>query len=78
MPEKQTPPNEPKKDLPGRLSRDFSIHKHEMFAGGEENMKYPARQCSVLHIRSKLNLETIVNSALFHFTRGLVLRNAIQ
>jgi hypothetical protein len=32
----------------------------------------------VLHIRSKLKLETFVNSALFHFTKGLVLRNTIQ
>jgi len=27
LPEKQTPPNGPKQDLPGRLSSDFRIHK---------------------------------------------------
>jgi len=32
----------------------------------------------VLHERSKVKLETFVNSALFRFTEGLVLRNTIQ
>jgi len=32
----------------------------------------------VLHIRSEVKLDTWVNSVLFHFTKGLVLRNAIQ
>jgi len=32
----------------------------------------------VLHIRSEVKLETFVNSALFHFTKGFVLRNTIQ
>jgi hypothetical protein len=31
-----------------------------------------------VHIRSEVKLETFVNSALFHFTKGLVLRNTIQ
>jgi hypothetical protein len=48
MPEKQTPPKEPIKDLPGRLSGDFRIHELEnMFAGGERNKKYLARQCTI-------------------------------
>jgi hypothetical protein len=48
MPEKQTPPKGPKKDLPGRLSRDFRIHKLEnMFAGGERNKEYLARHCTI-------------------------------
>jgi len=34
-------------------------------------------QC-VLHIRSEVKLDTFVNSALFRFTKGLVLRNTIQ
>jgi len=33
---------------------------------------------SVLHTRSKVKLDTFVNSALFRFTKGLVLRNTIQ
>jgi len=32
----------------------------------------------VLHIRNKVKLETFVNSALFRFTEGLVLRNTLQ
>jgi len=32
----------------------------------------------VLHIRSEVKLNTFVNSELFHFTEGLVLRNTIQ
>jgi len=32
----------------------------------------------VLHIRSAVKLDTFVNSVLFHFTKGLVLRNTIQ
>jgi hypothetical protein len=48
LPEKQTPPRGPKKDLPSRISGDFRIHKLEkMFAGGEVNKKYLARQCNV-------------------------------
>jgi hypothetical protein len=48
LPEKQTTQRGPNKDPPGRLSRDFRIHKLEkMFAGGEGNKKYPARQCEV-------------------------------
>jgi len=32
----------------------------------------------VLHIRSEVKLDTFVNSALFRFTKDLVLRNTIQ
>jgi len=32
----------------------------------------------VLHIKNEVKLDTFVNSALFHFTKGLVLRIAIQ
>jgi len=32
----------------------------------------------VLPIRSEVKLDTFVNSALFSFTKGLVLRNTIQ
>jgi hypothetical protein len=34
LPEKQTTPKGPKKDLPGRLSGDFRIHKLEKIFGG--------------------------------------------
>jgi len=32
----------------------------------------------VLHIRSDVKLDTVVNFALFRFTKGLVLRSTIQ
>jgi len=32
----------------------------------------------MLHIRSEVKLDTFVNSVLFHFKKGLVLRNTIQ
>jgi len=32
----------------------------------------------VQHIRSEVKLDTFVNSALFRFTKGLVLKNTIQ
>ena len=71
---------EPKQDLPGRLYGDFTIHKLEKIGGGgERKKKSPARQLKcVLHIRSEVKLETFVNSALFLFAKGLVLRNTIQ
>jgi hypothetical protein len=54
LPEKQTTPRGPKQYLPGRLSRDFRIHKHEkVFAGGEGNKEYPARQYKVCAAHKK-------------------------
>ena len=70
----------PKQDLPGRLSGDFRIHKLEKIVGVWEEKRsilQDSVKC-VLHIRSKVRLETFVNSAFFHFTKGLVLRNTIQ
>ena len=71
----------PKHDLPGRLSGDFRTHKLEKIGGGEGREKGSILQDSVkcvVHIRSEVKLDTFVNSALFHFTKGLVLRNTIQ
>jgi len=80
LPEKQTTPRGPKKDLPGRLFGDFRIHKLEkIVAGGEgKGSILPDHVKCVLHIRSEVKLDTFVNSALFCFTKGLVLRNTIQ
>jgi hypothetical protein len=77
LPETQTAPGGPKQDLPGRLFGGFRLHKLEkIVAGGKGIKKYPAQQWKcVLHIRSKVKLETFVNSAFFHFTKGLVLTN---
>ena len=48
LPEKQTAPKGPKKDLPSRFFSDFRIHKLEKSFGGEEGKKkYPTRQCKV-------------------------------
>jgi hypothetical protein len=80
LPKKQTTPRGLKQEPQNKLSGDFTIHKHEkMFAGGEGKKKYPERQCKACAtIRSKVKLETFVNSALFHITKGLLLRNTIQ
>ena len=80
MPEKQTTPMGPKQEPPSRLSGDFRIQKLEKFlvVGREKrSILHDSVKC-VLHIRSKVKLDTFVNSALFHFTKGLVLRNTIQ
>jgi hypothetical protein len=54
LPEKQTTPRGPKQVATDRLSGDFRIHKREiMFAGGEGNKKYPARQYTVCAARKK-------------------------
>jgi hypothetical protein len=75
LPEKQTAPRGPKQVLPGGLSVDFTTHKLEKIAaGGDGNNKYleDCVKCA-LHIRSKVKLDTFVNSALFCFTKGLFL-----
>jgi hypothetical protein len=69
----------PKQDPPGRLSSDFRIHKFKklLVVGREERSTLPDSVRCVLHI-SEVKLETFVNSALFCFTQGLVLRNTIH
>jgi len=46
--------------------------------GKEKGSILPDSVKCVLHKRSKVKLETFVNSTLFRFTKGLVLRNTIQ
>jgi len=69
----------PKQDPPVRLSSDFGIHeiKKGLVAGREKRSILQDSVKCVLHI-SEVKLETFVNSALFHFTKGFVLRNTIQ
>jgi len=63
---------------PGKLCKDFSKHKWDKIVVGEEGKKnYPIRDCKV-RVQSKVKLDTFVNSALFCFTKGLVLRNTTQ
>jgi hypothetical protein len=76
LPEKQTTPRGLKQDPPGRLFGDFRIHKLEKTFDGRKGKK-SILQDSVLHIRSEVKLDTFVNSALFCFTKGFVLRNTI-
>ena len=77
MPEKQTTPRGPKLDPPGRVSGDFRTHKLEkIVAGGKGNKKYPVRQSKVCAAHKKrMQQDTFVNSALFRFTKGPVLKN---
>jgi len=80
MSEKQTAPKGPKQDPPSTLSGDFRIHKLEKIFGGgkvKRSILQDSVKC-VLHIRSKVKINTFVNSALLRFTKGLVLRNTIQ
>ena len=71
----------PKQDPPGRLSGDFRVHKLErkmLMVGRQKRGTLQDSVKCVLHKRSEVKLETFVNSALFHFTKGLVLRTTIQ
>ena len=70
----------PKQNPPGRLSGDFRIHKLEkiLVVGRERGSILQDNVKCVLHIRSEVKLDAFVNSALFLFTKGLVLRNTIQ
>jgi len=52
--------------------------KKLLVVGREKGSFLQARVKCVLHIRSEVKLDTFVNSALFHFTKGLVLGNTIQ
>ena len=78
--EKQTTPRGPKHNLPGTLFGDFRIHKLEktVACGKDKRSILQGSVKCVLHIKSKVKLDTFVNSALFCFTKGLVLRNTIQ
>jgi len=71
---------EPKQDPPGRLSGDFGIHElgKSVRDGREKRSILQDSVKCVLYIRSEVKHETYVNSALFHFTKGFVLRNTIQ
>ena len=70
----------PKHDPPCRFPGDFRIHKLEkiLVVGREKRSILQDSVKCVLHIRSEVKQETFVNSALFRFTKGLVLRNTIQ
>jgi len=57
---------------------EYTNLKKLLVVGGENGSTLQDSVKCVLHIRSEVKLDTFVNSVLFHFTRGLVLRNTIQ
>jgi hypothetical protein len=57
----------------GRKDRKTNVEIYKPYAVVQYN-----KFLKGMHIRSKVELETFVNSVLFLFTRGLVLRNSIQ
>jgi len=76
------------KQLQGGLSRtrqadspvisEYPNLKKLLVVGTEKGSILQDRVKCVLHIRSEVKLGTFANSALFRFTKGLVLRNTIQ
>jgi hypothetical protein len=59
------------------MPRDFNKHKLDKTVDEEGKGKYNAQQRNkcALRIRSELQQGTFVNSALLHYTNGLILRN---
>jgi hypothetical protein len=79
LPQKKTTPRGPKQDSPGRLSRDFSKLRLDKIVAGGKGKQYHARQCNMHAACNKiLKHDAFVNCTLFHFTKGLGLRNTIQ
>jgi len=57
---------------------EYTNWKKVLVVGREKSSILQDSVMCVLHIRSEVKLDTFVNSALFRFTKGLVLRNNIQ
>jgi len=57
---------------------EYTNLKKLLVVGREKRSILQNGEKCVLHIRREVKLETFVNSALFHFTKGLILRNTIQ
>jgi len=57
---------------------EYTNLKKLLVVGREKGSTLQDRVKCVLHVRSEVKLVTFVNSALFCFTKGLVLRNTIQ
>jgi hypothetical protein len=69
-------PRGSKQDTPG-ISEYINLKKCLLVGREKRSILQDSVKC-VLHIRSEVKLETFVNSVLFRFTMGLVLRNSIQ
>jgi hypothetical protein len=80
LPEKQKTPTAPKQYRPGRLSGDFRTHKLEklLVVGREKGSILQDSAKCVLRITNVVKTDTFVNTVLFRFTKGLVLRNTVQ
>ena len=85
--EKETTPRRPKQDPLDNcpVIAKFTNGKKLLVVGSENrSILQDGVKCvlhsvhCVLHVRSKVKLDTFVNSALFQFTKGLVLRNTLQ
>jgi len=57
---------------------EYTNLKKLLLVGREKRSILQESVKCVLHIRSEMKLETFVNSALFCFKKGLVLRNTLQ
>jgi hypothetical protein len=80
LPEKQTTPRGPKQATQADclVISEFTNVKKLLLVGREKrSILQDCVKCE-LRIRSEVKLDTFVNSVLFHFTRGFVLRNTIQ
>ena len=56
----------------------YTNWKKLLVVGREKRSILQDRVKCLLHLRSEVKLDTFVNSALFRFTKGLVLRSTIQ
>ena len=57
---------------------EYTNLKNPLVVGREKRSILQDCVKGVLHIRSEVKLETFVNTALFRFTTGFVLRNSIR
>jgi hypothetical protein len=76
LPEKQTPRglNRTRQAYSAGISDYTNLKKCLLMGREKKNYLQDGVKC-VLHIRSEVRLDTFVNSALFHLTNRLVLRN---
>jgi hypothetical protein len=80
LPEKQTTPrglNRTRQADSLEISGYTNVKKCLLVGRETSRILQDSIKC-VLHVRSEVKLETFVNSVLFHFTKGLVLRNTIR
>ena len=79
-PEKQPTPRGPKKEPPQADSLWISANTNWtklLLVGRARSILQDSIKC-VLHLRSEVKLHAVVNSTLFCFIKGLVLRNTTQ